>query len=118
MVVLTISINNLYFASNVYAAEVIFNDVDQKHWAGKEIQYLSQQNIIQGNPDGSFAPDDKLTRLQIVLMVTRAKGYSVIDRPDPQLIDVKNEDAHFDNISTVMAEGVFDDVVRGQEFKL
>ncbi|MGY4797161.1 S-layer homology domain-containing protein [Lysinibacillus fusiformis] len=117
MIVLIIAINNLYFASNVYAAEMIFKDVDQKHWAGKEIQYLSQQNIIQGNPDGSFAPNDKLTRLQIALMVTRAKGYSVIDRPDPQLVDVKNEDAHFDIISAVMAEGVFDDVVKGQEFK-
>ena len=73
MIVLTIAINNLYFASNVYAAEMIFKDVDQKHWAGKEIQYLSQQNIIQGNPDGSFAPNDKLTRLQIALMVTKRR---------------------------------------------
>ncbi|MFB7155875.1 S-layer homology domain-containing protein [Lysinibacillus sp. NPDC056232] len=117
MVVLTIAINNIYFASNVYATEIIFKDVDQKHWAAKEIQYLSEQNVIQGNPDGNFAPNDKLTRLQIALMVTRAKGYSVIDRPDPQLVDVKNEDVYFDIISAAMAEGVFDDVVKGHEFK-
>ncbi|WP_420910400.1 S-layer homology domain-containing protein [Lysinibacillus fusiformis] len=27
---------------------------------------------MQGSPGGSFAPNDKLTRLQIALMVTRA----------------------------------------------
>ncbi|WP_249662190.1 S-layer homology domain-containing protein, partial [Lysinibacillus fusiformis] len=75
MVALTIAINNLYFASNVYAAEMIFNDVVQKHWAAQEIQYLSHQNIIQGSPDGSFAPNDKFSRLQIALIIRRAKGY-------------------------------------------
>ena len=38
--IFTFTISNSYFALNAYAAEIIFKDVDQKHWAANEIKKI------------------------------------------------------------------------------
>jgi len=102
--------------TNVHA-QSNFKDVGDGHWAAKEIQLLTGKRIIQGYKDGTFKPNQNLTRMQIALMVTRAKNYNLTNRPDPKLKDVKKGRANFDIISAVMAEGIFKDVVKNNEFK-
>lgn len=49
----------------------IFNDVSSKYWASKEIEIASSNNIIMGYADGSFKPEEFITRSQIVSMISR-----------------------------------------------
>ena len=51
-----------------------FNDVPDSHWAKESIKYLSGKNVINGMGDGSFMPDDYITREQFITIVVKAFG--------------------------------------------
>ncbi|MEH2363170.1 DUF1565 domain-containing protein [Nostoc sp.] len=49
-----------------------FKDVPANYWAKAYIQALASQNIIAGFPDGSFKPNEPVTRAQFAAIVTKA----------------------------------------------
>jgi|GEM_PF-3712229 len=49
-----------------------YTDVAKDHYASKEIARLSQRGIIQGFSDGSFKPDEDITRGIAALWLSRA----------------------------------------------
>ncbi|BAY25722.1 S-layer domain-containing protein [Calothrix sp. NIES-2100] len=49
-----------------------FDDVSENHWAKDFIAELAALQIIQGFPDGSFRPDEQLTRAQFAAMLSQA----------------------------------------------
>ncbi len=51
---------------------VKFDDVSENHWAKDFIAELAALQIIQGFPDGSFRPDEQLTRAQFAAMLSQA----------------------------------------------
>jgi S-layer homology domain len=53
-------------------AQTAFNDVQSDYWAAQFIQELSARQIIAGFPDGSFKPDQAVTRAQFAAMVRKA----------------------------------------------
>jgi len=52
----------------------IFPDVAANHWAAAQIKELSQSGVIVGYPDGTFKPDDNVTRAEFACMAIRALG--------------------------------------------
>lgn len=52
----------------------IFPDVPANHWAAAQIKELSQAGVIVGYPDGTFKPDDNVTRAEFASMAVRALG--------------------------------------------
>lgn len=51
-----------------------FPDVPKTHWASKQIDILSDQGVIVGYPDGTFKPDDNVTRAEFASMAIKALG--------------------------------------------
>ena len=51
-----------------------FPDVDENHWAAKQIDILSDQGVIVGYPDGTFKPDENVTRAEFASMAIKALG--------------------------------------------
>lgn len=51
-----------------------FPDVSDNYWAAPEIKLLSEQGVIVGYPDGTFKPDDNVTRAEFAAMAIRALG--------------------------------------------
>ncbi|SRR5579883_136523 len=51
---------------------VAFKDVPTGYWAKTYIEALASKNIIAGFPDGSFRPDDPVTRAQFAAIVAKA----------------------------------------------
>ncbi len=49
-----------------------FPDVPTKHWAYKYVEYLYQQHVVRGYPDGLYHPDWTLTRDQLAVYIARA----------------------------------------------
>ncbi|MDB9344289.1 DUF1565 domain-containing protein [Nodularia spumigena CS-586/05] len=49
-----------------------FGDVPEGYWAKAYIEALAGQNIIAGFPDGTFKPNDPVTRAQFATIVTKA----------------------------------------------
>ena len=60
--------NNLLDNSDVDTPQ--FPDVDP-HWANGAIMLLAQKGIIAGYPDGTFRPDDLITRAETVTICSR-----------------------------------------------
>ncbi|QIR37624.1 DUF1565 domain-containing protein [Tolypothrix sp. PCC 7910] len=60
-----------FVAANVGGATA-FNDVPTGYWAKAYIEALSSQKIIAGFPDGTFKPNDPVTRAQFATIVTKA----------------------------------------------
>ncbi len=53
-------------------AQTTFYDVSSNYWAAPFIQELSQRGVIAGFPDGSFRPEEAVTRAQFAAMVNKA----------------------------------------------
>jgi len=53
-------------------AQTTFTDVSSNYWAAQFIQELSQRGVIAGFPDGSFRPEEAVTRAQFAAMVNKA----------------------------------------------
>ena len=51
-----------------------FPDVSDDYWAAPQINLLSEQGVIVGYPDGTFRPDDNVTRAEFAAMAIRALG--------------------------------------------
>ena len=54
----------LLFTVSVSFASTNFSDVDN-HWGQTYIDYLASQGLISGFPDGTFKPNETLTRAQV-----------------------------------------------------
>lgn len=61
-----------------------FKDLSDKHWAYKAISSAVEGGLVGGFPDGSFRPEDKLTRTQALVILAKAlQGGSAA----PRLLD-------------------------------
>ena len=49
-----------------------FKDVPDTHWAAKAIEELSDKGIIKGYEDGTFKPEQSVTRAEVAVMISRA----------------------------------------------
>lgn len=55
-------------------SEASFSDI-RGHWAEAYIEYCRDLGIVDGKEDGSFAPDEELSALELIQMVLRMLGY-------------------------------------------
>ncbi|MCC7532145.1 MAG: S-layer homology domain-containing protein [Candidatus Melainabacteria bacterium] len=49
-----------------------FKDVPTKYWAASVISQVSDAGLVTGFPDGSFRPEDKITRAQALVILAKA----------------------------------------------
>lgn len=47
----------------------------QGHWAEKHIEKLKKAGIVNGHADGTFRPDEPITRAEVAVMVANALTY-------------------------------------------
>lgn len=61
------------FDENDFETTVSFTDIDG-HWAEKEIYEAASRGWIKGYEDGTFRPDEFITRAEAVTMINRMTG--------------------------------------------
>ena len=49
-----------------------YKDLPEDHWAYKQIQILTDFNVVVGYPDGNYRPDQQVTRAEFATMVVKA----------------------------------------------
>lgn len=62
-------------AAEIAKGSTQFSDVAADHWAAGFINVAAQYKVIVGYPDGTFAPEAKVTYAEAVTMALRALGY-------------------------------------------
>lgn len=55
--------------SGAFAEEVSFSDLALDHWARREIRFLVEEGIVRGYPDGTFRPENQVTRAEFAKLV-------------------------------------------------
>ncbi|RXJ02951.1 hypothetical protein DS745_05040 [Anaerobacillus alkaliphilus] len=84
-----------------------FTDMKTGHWALSAISMLNDRNVITGMFDGSFRPNQSITREQAAIMLVRELGIKLDNRPDPGFADVTKSTPNYNVIAAVADEGLF-----------
>ena len=58
----------------------IFPDVEEGRWYKEYIDYVAQYKLMNGNADGTFAPNGKLNRAQFVQILANLSGVDTSNR--------------------------------------
>lgn len=51
-----------------------FSDLDEEHWAYKDILSLAKSGLVEGYEDGSFRPQNEITRAEVMTVVNKILG--------------------------------------------
>ena len=95
-----VSLCVLCFASTQAFA---YPDVSDSHWAAKEINILTEQGVIIGYPDGTFQPDENVTRAEFAAMAIRALGQEHTKVIQPvNFLDVSTEHWAYSDIQKAL----------------
>ena len=73
---IAIALLTLLFSVEAQAA-TSFPDT-QGHWGEKPIQALLAKEVLNGYPDGSFKPDQAITRAEFAKLISRLYGYQPV----------------------------------------
>lgn len=69
-----------------------YTDLDETHWANKQISALSEQGVVVGYPDGSFHPDENVTRAEFAAMAIKALGQETANIIQPiNFVDINQD---------------------------
>jgi len=79
----------------------IFSDVNDGHWAYEPIKRMTERNILNGYPDGSFKPQQPVSRSEFSAMLVPAAGLDVNGVPGSNFADVSEEAWYRNAVSAV-----------------
>ena len=86
-----------------YALAAGFNDI-QGHWAETQINNWLEKGLAGGYEDGTFKPNNEVTRAEFVALVNRSFGIES-QGAEADFTDVQPGQWYFQNIAAAKAEG-------------
>ncbi|MBM7702264.1 S-layer homology domain-containing protein [Metabacillus iocasae] len=92
---------------------VTFKDVTDKQWNKAQIEKLASKFIVQGKGDGTFAPNDGTSRLQLALLLTRSLGLVSTEKYDGRFSDVKGDEWFAAELLAAVESGIIKGKVDG-----
>lgn len=76
------------------------------HWAEDTILKLVEKNYISGYPDGTFKPDNTITRAEFVKILCAVMGYAPATEGTSTFTDVAATDWFFGYVVTAVQKGI------------
>ena len=95
-----------YIPSLKSADAVSFSDVSSGYWAASEIADLVGKGILNGYPDGTFKPDNSVTRAEFAKIISLAMGYSPNPSASLKFPDVAQDHWAFGYIASAVDHGL------------
>jgi hypothetical protein len=83
-----------------------FSDVSRSHTFYRFVETASLRRIVSGYSDGTFRPDDYVTRAQIAKIIVRAKRWTLVPPTTAPACDVHRTHWAAIYINTAMRRGV------------
>ncbi len=83
--------------------ETQFSDLTSSHWSYDAVQTLVRKGILNGYADGSFLPDQPVSRAELVKMICLAID---LKGTGGSFSDVKTNDWYYPYISALAANGI------------
>jgi len=79
---------------------LIFNDIKDDYWALPYIRELADNGVLNGYEDGTFRPEELVTRREFAKMMTLALGMPPASNPKQSFVDVNVGDWEFIAVET------------------
>lgn len=76
-----------------------------------EVNYLADQGIISGYPDGKFKPNEPIAKKHIAAMLVKALDLPMTNLQDPKYKDVPKSHPYYNEIAAAYNAGLFSDAV-------
>lgn len=80
-----------------------FRDMEG-HWAQREVARLAERGVVSGFPDGSFRPDEKVSRAEFVKLI--AVAFDLPRGSAPEFADVGADDWFAEYVGAASAAGM------------
>jgi hypothetical protein len=77
-----------------------FPDVPSSHWAYSSIMLLAERGVISGYTDGTFKPNDLVTRSEFAKMMTLTLNIPLLNEPAPSFVDVARDEWEFSYVES------------------
>jgi hypothetical protein len=95
----------------IRAENPTFFDVSFSHWASSYVESAALLGWVRGYPDGSFGPDDPLTKEQILTILARAggwmkEGYEQSLPQSPTFLDIPKAHWAFPYVEIAVEKGL------------
>ncbi|MFJ7839830.1 InlB B-repeat-containing protein [Lysinibacillus sphaericus] len=87
---------------------VTFQDIEN-HWAQEIIEALATQGIITGYKDGTFRPNETISRQHVAVLLTRAFTFEA-SRPSIAFSDVASHHPYYHEITILQQAGIIDGI--------
>ncbi len=81
-----------------------FSDITD-HWGAEYIEDLYENGIVSGYDDGTFMPNQDVTRAEFLKMVMEALGYEASSET-ASFLDVTEDDWYYDYVNSAWASGL------------
>ncbi|MDO4542700.1 MAG: S-layer homology domain-containing protein, partial [Bacillota bacterium] len=113
--VMVVDENGNFAITNPYWVEQVDRIYqDTAHWGLDAINYLSDLGAITGYPDGTFKPDNNITRAEFAAIIARMSDFT----PDEKLSDVKFSDVkegswYYDYVMELAKAGILNGYTDG-----
>ncbi|GED19586.1 S-layer homology domain-containing protein [Kurthia gibsonii] len=91
----------------------IFKDVPKTHSMYKHITSMKQKGIISGYSDGTFRPNQGVTRKQVIAMAAKATQLKPV-RKGKEFKDVKKSDPNYKRVQLAYRAGIIDGKSNGK----
>ncbi|WP_431029147.1 S-layer homology domain-containing protein [Lysinibacillus sp. LZ02] len=88
--------------------KAIFTDVPASHPYYKEVSYLVEKKYITGYGDGTFRPEQTLSRAHGAVIISRVLGLDTSKIKDPGFKDVKASHTYYKEIAAIQNAGIMD----------
>lgn len=91
-----------------------FTDIDSVPWAKEAILHLAKKGYINGYDDGTYKPNDVITREQFAKIIVMVLGYSTYHYDEPAVFDDVDQNAWYADYITIavrsgLMNGISDD---------
>ena len=95
-----------------------YPDVSPNHWAAEQIKILTEQGVLVGYPDGTFQPDENVTRAEFASMAIKALGQEHAQVAQPvNFTDISPEYWAYDAIQKALFFDLISYEQEGQLFR-
>ncbi len=101
-------VKNKTYDTPVTATGNVFSDVPVERWSMPEIEYLAHYEIIQGYPDGTYQPEQNLTRAEFAALVRRFAQLDVPKEAETVFPDVSDKLWAYEDILAIYEAGLID----------
>jgi len=95
-----------------------YSDMSTNHWAYKQIKQLTAKGVVVGYPDGSFHPDENVTRAEFASMAIKALGQEHTTVAQPvKFTDIDTDFWAYDSIQKAIYFDLIANPVSGGNFR-